>query len=221
MFKKLVLLILLAIIAIFIVSCEDTSTIQNSISVSNEEVEYFFNEDISEQEKELFIIGSSVIEDFFDVTCDSSKYLKTDILDMDDYAIVSIPADFIYFVVKISYSDMEVYAINNELYTFTQFLFEEIDDYQIDKVSEYGMYKYEKVSVNQKYAERIIKEFVLGTPLERAKLIFNDVTFEYKYNTEEIEYYVFKYNYVNEDYEFETIYFKVDAYMKKVVQMLK
>ncbi|MBN2851273.1 MAG: hypothetical protein JXQ23_00895 [Clostridia bacterium] len=224
MVRKLLLFALISILVLTFIGCDSTSTVSSDLgntelSESNKATEYKFNANISEEEKQLFKIGASMIESFYNVACDSSKFLKTDINDMGDYAVVNIPTDFIYISVKINYESMEVFNINSELYSFTKFLFEQISDFSIEDSSKYVNYKYEKNPVNLEYARSVVKDFVKNTPLSQTKMTFKDSSVEKKYNSDETEYYILKYSYINEKMIYDTVYFKVDAYMRKVVQI--
>ncbi|MCK5811386.1 MAG: hypothetical protein KAG94_00680 [Clostridiales bacterium] len=238
MLKKTILLLLSISILLFFIGCgkEQSSNltyvavddnyiskqlIKNDESCEMVQKSLVFEDEIDEQEKQIFIAGANMIADFFHMESNSRKFTDNDIFDMGDYAIVNIPTDYIFITARISYEDLEVFLLDCELYAFTQYLYEKIDNYSPEKINEYGLYKYKQDPINELYAKRVIEEFVKETPLSNTKLILENVTFEYKYDTREKEYYTFEYFYVNEQTKFERIFIKVDAYMRKVVQISK
>jgi len=218
MIRKVFLIFTILIITLFAIGCEQTNDI---IEEDKPIKEMVFKDDISKDEQQFFIVGAKIIEEFFNVECDSEKFLKTDIQPMDEYAIVTIPTKLFFFTVRISYDDMKVFDIDSELYAFSKFLYEKVEDYSPSNNIDYSMYKYTKTPINEKYAKRVVEDFIKDTPLANTRLVLKDVTYEYKYDSKEIEYYIFKYKYVNEEYKYDTIFIKVDTYMRKVVRITK
>jgi len=217
MIKRIFLIFIILVITLFAFGCEQANEIEEDKPIKT----MVFNEDISKDEQQFFIIGSKIIEEFFNVECESEKFLKTDIQDMEQYAIVTIPTKLFFFTVRISYDDMKVFDIDSELYAFAKFLDEKVDDYSPSNNIDYSMYKYKKTPINEKYAKRITEDFIKDTPLANTHLMLKEVKYEYKYDSQEIEYYIFQYNYVNEEYRYDTVYIKVDTYMRKVVRITK
>lgn len=221
MARKLLLFAIISILVISFIGCDTTGVVSDGLNKSEltKAGEEKFNMNISEDEKQLFRIGASMIESFYNVTCDSSKFLKTDINDMGDYAVVNIPTDFIYISVKIDYESMEVFNINSELYSFTQFLFEQVSDFSIENSSKYVNYKYEKSPINLEYAKTLVKDFIKNTPLSQTKMTFKESSAEKRHDSDETEYYILKYSYINEKMIYDTVFFKVDTYMRKIVSI--
>ncbi len=238
MLKKIILLLISIAILFVFIGCDveqssdltyvavDDNYISEQLIKDDESCEVVqktlvFQDEINEQEKQMFIAAANMIADFFHVESNSELFTKNDILDMDDYAIINIPSDYIFFTASVSYEDNDVFNVDCGLYAFTQYMYEEIEDYSPDKIYDYGLYKYNSEPINEYYAKRVVLDFINTTPLANTKLILENVFFEYKYDTREKEYFVFEYFYVNEQAKFEKIFIKVDNYMRKVVQISK
>ncbi len=238
MLKKIILLLLSIAILLIFIGCDekqssdliyvavDDNYISEKLIESDECSEVIqknlvFKDEINEQEKQMFIAAANLIADFFHVESNSELFTDNDILDMGDYVVINIPSDYIFFTASVMYKNNDVFNVDCGLYAFTQYMYEEIEDYSPEKINEYGLYKYNNEPINKLYAKRVVFDFVATTPLANTKLILEGVTSEYKYGTREIEHYIFEYFYINEQSKFERIFIKVDTYMRKVVQISK
>jgi hypothetical protein len=224
--RKKILVCALALGAMMVFSGCGANAEPDGGSGSNSTDEAATNEEISQEVSEaniaLYEAGYEEVKNYFDIEPDSTLFSDECVIDMGEYAIVMyIEGDGSVFA-SISYDDKSVFSINALHYELNEFAKANQDKIKdLKNPIEVDEYMYSLEPGAESEAKENVEKFISETELSGMGMELKEMLFEYVFDKQDKEYFVFEYTHKNDDGTEKSVFVRYHNLMKRVVSVIK
>ncbi len=176
----------------------------------------------SEENIALYDAGYGEVKSYFGIEPDSTLFSDECVTDMGEYAIVLYIEGEESVSASVAYEDKRVFSINALNYELHEFAKENQDKIKdAEKILEVDEYMYSLEPGSESEAKENVEKFISETELSGMELELKEMLFEYVFDKQDKEYFVFEYTCKNDDSTEKLVFVRYQNLMKRVVSVSK
>lgn len=224
--KKKILVCVLALGAMMAFSGCAGKAETGDVSASKAEPEVVVKEEnlqtASKKNTALYDAAYEEVKSYFGIAPDRALFTDKCVVDMGEYAIVEYTEGEGSIFASVTYEDKIVFsinALNYELYEFAKENQDKIKD--IEDMTQIDEYMSSLEPGVESEAKEAVEKFILETDISELDLEFKEMFYEYVFDKQDKEYFVFEYIYENEDGTENPVFIRYHNLMKRVVSVIK